>query len=325
MKKKTAWICLSIALLILVLMSYGFYRSIDREKIPTEFGTIEIYFCPQEQCEEKLIEKIKMSTESIHCAFYDVDESIVAAMKEMKEQGKEVKLVIDKENKEAFHQESWISFDTRTALMHDKFCIFDKKEIMTGSMNPTENDMTKNANNLIFISSKTLAKNYEAEFQSFEKNKFGYDAKIQYEELIFNNFTIENYFCPEDNCEEQIVNILNNANEFIFFMQFSFTSDVLGNILNEKSNRINVFGIFERTQISQYSEYERLQSISCLFKAGKLHHKVFIVDNEIVITGSMNPSSNGNKNNDENIVIIHNTEIAALFVKEFEKLKKDCS
>lgn len=321
MKKKTAWICLLVTVLILGVTGYCFYKYIHKEKIPIEFGTIEVYFCPEQRCEEKLVEKIYASRETIHCAFYDVDESIINALQNAKEEGKEVTLIIDKDNKEAFTQASWIDFDDRNAFMHNKFCIFDGKEIMTGSMNPTENDMSKNVNNLIFISSETLAKNYEEEFQSFEKGRFGEDTSVRYEQLLFNNFTIENYFCPEDKCEEHILDILSNANESILFMQFSFTSDTIGNLLLQKSTEMTISGIFERTQISQYSEYEKLKSFSCLFQAGKLHHKVFIIDNETVITGSMNPSNNGNENNDENILIFHNTEIAALFIEEFERRK----
>ena len=45
-------------------------------------------------------------------------------------------------------------------------------------------------------------------------------------------------------------------------------------------------------------------------KPGKMHHKVFIIDNKTVITGSYNPTKNGNENNDENILIIYSEELA---------------
>ena len=48
-----------------------------------------------------------------------------------------------------------------------------------------------------------------------------------------------------------------------------------------------------------------------------MHHKVFIIDNETVITGSMNPTGNGDKYNDENILIIRNKEITGRFLQEF--------
>ena len=51
-----------------------------------------------------------------------------------------------------------------------------------------------------------------------------------------------------------------------------------------------------------------------------MHHKVFVIDNKIVITGSFNPSENGNTNNDENVLILENLEIAKLYLEEFEKV-----
>ena len=51
-----------------------------------------------------------------------------------------------------------------------------------------------------------------------------------------------------------------------------------------------------------------------------MHHKVFIIDEEIVITGSYNPTSSGTKRNDENLLIIHDKEIANEFTQEFEKV-----
>ena len=45
-----------------------------------------------------------------------------------------------------------------------------------------------------------------------------------------------------------------------------------------------------------------------------------IVDQATVVTGSMNLSNNGAKNNDENVVIIHNSDIARQFVNEFTHL-----
>lgn len=51
-----------------------------------------------------------------------------------------------------------------------------------------------------------------------------------------------------------------------------------------------------------------------------LHHKVIIVDERIVITGSMNYSTNAEENNDENVIIIDNAEIARLYLQEFERV-----
>ncbi|PJF26508.1 MAG: phospholipase, partial [Phototrophicales bacterium] len=51
-----------------------------------------------------------------------------------------------------------------------------------------------------------------------------------------------------------------------------------------------------------------------------LHHKVFIVDETTVITGSFNISSNATRSNDENLVIIQSPDIARLYIQEFDRL-----
>ena len=50
-----------------------------------------------------------------------------------------------------------------------------------------------------------------------------------------------------------------------------------------------------------------------------MHHKVFIVDDSVLF-GSYNPTSSGNKNNDENVLIVHDSRIAEEFVEEFERI-----
>ncbi|MBI5073330.1 phospholipase, partial [Candidatus Woesearchaeota archaeon] len=224
---------------------------------------------------------------------------------------------------------SWLSFvhfDTRQAYMHDKFCIFDRKEMMTGSMNPTVSDATQNNNNLVFISSPILAANYEDEFLSLWNGKFGADDTVAIPQLLFNNFTLENYFCPEDTCEQHILDALATANTSVHFMTFSFTSDAIGDLLVKKGNSgVEISGVMEKSQNNAYSEYNMLHekfNVSWDGNPHFLHHKVFIVDHAIVITGSMNPSKNGNEKNDENILIIHDPALAALYEEEFERLKK---
>ena len=51
-----------------------------------------------------------------------------------------------------------------------------------------------------------------------------------------------------------------------------------------------------------------------------LHHKVIILDNQIVITGSLNFSANADESNDENMVIIDNADIASLYTQEFDRM-----
>lgn len=51
-----------------------------------------------------------------------------------------------------------------------------------------------------------------------------------------------------------------------------------------------------------------------------MHHKVIIVDGEVVVAGSFNFSNNADRTNDENMVILHNADIASKFEGEFQKV-----
>ena len=60
------------------------------------------------------------------------------------------------------------------ALMHNKFMVFDRKAVWTGSMNFTENCAYRNNNHGIYIEDSRLAENYSTKFAwMFEQRKFG--------------------------------------------------------------------------------------------------------------------------------------------------------
>ncbi|MGD1700593.1 DUF655 domain-containing protein [Dapis sp. BLCC M229] len=52
----------------------------------------------------------------------------------------------------------------------------------------------------------------------------------------------------------------------------------------------------------------------------RLHHKFGIIDNSIVITGSHNWTEAANQNNDETLLVIENSTVAAHFDREFQRL-----
>ncbi|PSN20484.1 competence protein ComE [filamentous cyanobacterium CCP5] len=55
----------------------------------------------------------------------------------------------------------------------------------------------------------------------------------------------------------------------------------------------------------------------------KLHHKFAVIDSHTVIIGSQNWSDAANHTNDENLLVIRNSTVAAHFQREFERLYAD--
>ena len=328
--KKGIWIILFGFVLLGVIAAVLLFSSQKKEMIPQETGTMDLFFCPKDGCEEKLMHALNEAKETIHCAFYDLTlNKTKSLLKNKKMQGIETEIIVDRENYKKIKEYDFAIQAKNKALMHNKFCIIDNNNIITGSMNPTTNDAEENNNNLIIISSLYLAKNYEAEFQEMQEGIYGKGKKTLYNRIIFNNNTLENYFCPEDQCEKHVLEELSKARQTIFFMTFSFTSENIAKMLEEKvQQRVKVQGITEAQRMSRKEEQgRRLQEngVDVLPDNNKhlLHHKVFIIDNTTVIFGSYNPTDAANTKNDENILIINDKAIAEKFSNEFERLRGD--
>ncbi|MFH1439191.1 MAG: phospholipase D-like domain-containing protein [Candidatus Woesearchaeota archaeon] len=291
----------------------------------------------------------------------------------------DIKIVVDDDNyneiEESYGRDlgfvsgGFVKQDNGNQLTHNKFCIIDKKTVTTGSFNPTINGNNKNNNNLVVVKSKYLSENYENEFDELWNGWFGRSnkdkqSKVRYPVIVsddysnsddysdsndyskennkINGIKFENYFCPEDDCERKVIEVLDTAEESIKFMLFSFTSDAIGNKLVEKfekgfnnksndtknrnnSNGIIIKGVIEKmTAGSKYSQFNKLNESGIdVIKdnnSGNMHHKVFIIDDKIVITGSYNPTGSGDDTNDENVLVIYNKEIAKKYAEEFNRV-----
>lgn len=279
----------------------------------------EIYFTKTTNITPILLNLISSSTD-IKCALYDVDyKPIVDALKQ-----KKAKVAVeDKNYANEFHTAN------SSGEMHNKFCVFDNKTIITGATNLNDEGIYKNDNNFLVIHSIYLAKNYLAEFDEIYNDIFAKGEKVIYPQILLNNKTlIKNYFCPEDECQKHVIEELNKANQSIYFMTFSFTDKTIADKLIEKNNKgIIVQGVFEKQRWNNNYEvfkYLNASNVTMIPDKNKyiMHHKVFIIDNKTVITGSYNPTGSGNKYNDENIVIITDEKITYEFINEFERLKK---
>lgn len=314
-----------LLLLLVTILAFGCRGSITGNLVAEESSKpIEAYFCPKDNCGKILESEIWNANFSAYCAFYDLDLRNVIDALSKKSRSADVKIIIDNTNNDGQIKGSSVRFDDNNQLMHNKFCVIDKRIIITGSFNPTDNDNNYNNNNIIIIYSKILAENYEDEFEELWNGKFGEGSKVKYPKLSLNGIIVENYFCPEDECAQRIIDLINSAEKSVYFMAFSFTNENIADAIIKKGN-LNVKGIFDSGQASsQYSQYKRMQDFGLdVIKdknKRKMHHKVFIIDNETVVTGSFNPTKSADTRNDENIIIMHDKKIAQSYLDEFESL-----
>jgi phosphatidylserine/phosphatidylglycerophosphate/cardiolipin synthase-like enzyme len=137
---------------------------------------------------------------------------------------------------------------------------------------------------------------------------------------------LEVIFSPDDGAAARIEELIRGAEESVDFLAFSFTLDSLAEAALESSERgVMVRGVFEQEQAGNIgSQLLALREAGLDVRADgnprNMHHKVIIIDGSIVITGSYNFSVSAEESNDENVLIIQDDGIAALFLIEFERV-----
>ncbi len=292
--------------------------------------------------EHALVAEIDRCSVSIDGAFYDITSPrIVDAFLRACKRGVKIRLVTDDSNygrdgvNILMRAGIPVVTDTGRGLMHNKFAILDGRALWTGSYNVTENCAEKNNNNAICFQSSEMADIYQAEFnEMFEDRVFGnkkdtggpFSSLRKKYYVKLGESDINAYFSPDDNVERIIIKRLEKARKSIHFMAFSFTSDGIGDVMIKKHRAgVMVAGLIEkRGSGTRYCEYKRFLAEGIPVHLDRnpfvMHHKVIVIDGEIVITGSYNFSKGASTKNDENRVIIDNADAARAYLEEFKRL-----
>lgn len=297
----------------------------------------------QNSIEGRLIEKINAAQNSIHIAAFEFDLTPVAdALIAARNRGVDVRWVTDDEHGLEADEEPGrgqfamleqagieVRADTRSALMHNKFWIFDAQTVWTGSTNITESAVFKQDNNAIVIHSPIVAAMFEREFQEMWDGQFGPTSPSQLAEQSTNvaGTPIWVVFTSEDRALEQaIIPVVNFAQFSIRFLAFSFTDYPLAAaMVSRAQSGVSVAGVYEKVgSDTDASEFRTLVCGGAAVRrdgnSGFMHNKVIIVDGRYVITGSMNYSTSAEESNDENVIILDNPDIAGLYVQDFERV-----
>jgi phosphatidylserine/phosphatidylglycerophosphate/cardiolipin synthase-like enzyme len=312
------------------------------ESEPT--GAMQVYFTDPQYgddtyaggLDETLAAAIDQAQRTVDVAAYDFDlERVARALVRAEERGVQVRLVTDSDYEDELGptllQRARIPVvtDDRDPFMHNKFVIIDGREVWTGSWNLTDNGTYRNNNNVVKVQSEKLAANYTTEFEEmFEDRAFGASSPdpIPNPTIDLNGILVETFFESEGNVRARIIELINEAETSVRLMTFVFTDDDIASALIAQHRAgLQVSGVMEARNVDgSGSDYDTMVRAGVdLLEDGNpyiLHHKVIILDDEIVITGSYNFSASAAEKNDENVLIIHSPEIAATYLDEYERV-----
>ena len=290
---------------------------------------------------------IARATSTVDVAIYRLGlESVTNALLDAHEAGVRVRLVLESDFAEEPAVQRLESAgitvveDEQESLMHDKFVVIDESIVWTGSWNLTDSGTYRNNNNAVRIVSEQLAENYTVEFEEmFAGRAFGSGspANTPHPEVIVGSsdrregIRVESYFAPEDRVAEKLLALIEQAEHSIRFMAFILTDDQLGEaIMVQQEQGLTVQGVFEdRNADLAYSEFGRMygaeprMDVRLDGNTYMMHHKVIILDDETVILGSFNFSRSADERNDENLLVIHDEDVARQYRAEFRKIYRE--
>ena len=219
-------------------------------------------------------------------------------------------------------------------IMHNKFFIFDKAIIWTGSANISDTGIGGyNANLAAIIESPYIADKYHKEFeQMYLGNKFHRAKNIFKKQKLktkINNQEIELFFSPQGYAVYRgLIPAIKGAKKSIDISIFFLThKNIAKELVNAKNRGVQVRVIIDATGASnEYSKHQYLRDKGIPVKVenwgGKMHMKSAIIDAKDIIVGSMNWTSAGESKNDENTIVIRNSDDAIAYNDFFEELWK---
>lgn len=338
---------IGFCLILLCAVAIGFgIRYYKGRSGATIGGAWEVYFSELDavgspySLEKRLVDRLHAATAQVDAALYDLDAAPVAdALIEAHKRGVQVRVVTETDNivdsEIGRLQEVGIpvSEDKDSgSFMHHKFIVIDERYVWTGSYNTTYNGAYRNNNNVIFIDSVLLAYNFTQEFRELffdaQRGKAS-GAVVVYPKVKLSDGTeIWTYFSPKSDTISPLLKEIQSAKNAIHFMAFSFTHDVIGDAMRDRfKSGIDVRGVFEKRHIDEHAEFESMKAAGLPVvedrNSGMMHHKVIVIDEDTVITGSYNFSKRAEKQNSENLLIIKgNREIAEAYLAEFAKLTR---
>ncbi|MCK5809617.1 MAG: DUF1669 domain-containing protein [Cocleimonas sp.] len=356
MKILNQWLVLLSILFLLTACNHstGFNQGGSASETPspsnptaTASGAIKVYFSQPDSTnantqsggpETHLIAAIDQARVSVDVAIYELSlQNVTQSLIKAHQRDVRVRVLTDSDHFswkqiEALNDAGIaVKGDKRSALMHNKFTIIDKKQVWTGSMNYTTNGAYHHDENLLQLESVAAATNYTEEFEQLWA---GVHRQINASDSVFtvNNSPVKVYFSPDDHFRSQhLIPLLQSAKQSVHFMAFAFTStDISKALINLKQQGIEIKGVVDTSQSgSSYAQYDDLknENIDVLLDGNpkKLHHKVMIIDRRYVVTGSYNFSQSAETRNDENSVIIDNSSLAARYEQEFKRVYQKAS
>jgi phosphatidylserine/phosphatidylglycerophosphate/cardiolipin synthase-like enzyme len=131
-------------------------------------------------------------------------------------------------------------------------------------------------------------------------------------------------FTPGGNCTKAIVTAITEARHSIDVQAYSFTSKPIASALVAAHERgVHVTVILDRSSLREHHASADLlarSGVEVFVDSAHVlaHNKVMVIDHETVITGSFNFTYAAQRDNAENLLILHDPALAARYLNNWK-------
>lgn len=308
---------------------------------PSSFykGKFKLAFTPSTVVQNQLAGLISRAKKRVDVALFDIDEPmVVESLVEFHEREKPTRVVMDAKNRNEHNEpllkagilktdaENWRPF------MHTKLVAVDSRFVFAGSANATTNAFMEEDNNACFIDSPAMAKLVEGFVDQLWAGKFGKKrGKTPVAPPIkVGDATMQLYFSPDNDPLDRVLQEVRGAKKSIKFACFNLShKDILAAMLEVHGRAqapVAISGVIDGSEWMNGGVAKKLEEAGCKVlmdgNPSLMHNKLFIIDDETVITGSFNFSAKAVEENDEDMLVIKSPEIAKAYVASYERIEK---
>jgi phosphatidylserine/phosphatidylglycerophosphate/cardiolipin synthase-like enzyme len=215
--------------------------------------------------------------------------------------------------------------DFNPTIFHQKFVLRDFRDgtatkpgrpaLLSGSANFTTTDTHRNLNHVFVFHNTAVCRQYENEFAQLRLGRFGREIHGDVPKLFdLAGIPAKVLFAPVHTPELEIMKQMLKGAREVFFAIFTFagSSGIDDTMLSLARGGMKITGVVDRAQASygwaapKTMVHPNISLFQPTKASGvrKLHHKLMVIDERIVVAGSFNYTQPANDYNDENIFVL---------------------
>jgi phosphatidylserine/phosphatidylglycerophosphate/cardiolipin synthase-like enzyme len=215
--------------------------------------------------------------------------------------------------------------DFNPDIFHQKFILRDFRDgkstkpgnpaLLSGSANFTTTDTHSNLNHVFVFHNSAVCRQYETEFAAISLGRFGREIHGDVPKLFdLAGVPAKVLFAPVHTPELEIMKQMLKGAKEVFFAIFTFagSSGIDDTMVALARGGMKITGVVDRGQAAhdwaapRTLKHKNIKLHQPRKGSGvrKLHHKLMVIDERIVVAGSFNYTQPANEFNDENIFVL---------------------